>query len=137
MNKTLVLGRIATDLELRQTNDGKSVTSFTMAVDRPGTYGDNKKTDWLDIVAWRSTAEFICKHFAKGDPILVEGVLTSRNWEDKAGQKRKNIEIVAENVEFLPRAKAEGKPEIANNAVSFAKGLEEDFTTIDDEDIPF
>lgn len=137
MNKATLIGRIATDLELRQTNDGKSVTSFTMAVDRPGTYGDNKKTDWPDIVAWRGTAEFICKHFSKGDPILVEGVLTSRNWEDKAGQKRKNIEIVAENVEFLPRAKAEGRTEIANNAVSFAKGSDEDFTTIDDEDIPF
>ena len=137
MNKTLVIGRIATDLELRQTNDGKSVTSFTMAVDRPGTYGDNKKTDWLDIVAWRSTAEFVCKYFQKGSPIVVEGSIQTRVWEDKAGQKRKSVEIVADNVEFVPRTKAEEKTEIANNAVSFAKGSDEDFTTIDDEDIPF
>ncbi|MBO5955175.1 MAG: single-stranded DNA-binding protein, partial [Clostridia bacterium] len=98
MNKAIIMGRIATEPELRQTNDGKSVTSFTVAVDRPGTHGENKKTDWIDVVAWRNTSEFVCKYFQKGSPIIVEGVITSRNWEDKAGQKRKNIEIVADNV---------------------------------------
>ncbi len=130
MNKAILIGRLAADPELKQTGSGISVTSFTVAVDRPYTKGADRQTDWLDIVAWRNTAEFICKHFSKGNSIVIEGTIQTRNWEDKNGQKRKSVEIVADNVEFSPRAKTEQKPEhecVVDDA--------EDFTEM--EDLPW
>lgn len=123
MNKVFTIGRFAADPELKTTGSGIAVTSFTIAVDRPYSKGE-KQTDWLDVVAWRSTAEFICKHFRKGDGIIVEGTIQTRNWEDKNGQKRKVVEIVAENVEFLPR----GKNEKAEN---------DKFVPADEDDLPW
>ena len=105
MNKTITIGRFAADPELRTTASGIAVTSFTIAVDRPYTKGTDRQTDWLDVVAWRNTAEFICKHFKKGDGIIVDGTLQTRSYEDKNGQKRKVVEIVANDVEFIPRTK--------------------------------
>jgi single-strand DNA-binding protein len=125
MNKVFTIGRFAADPELKQTGSGIVVTSFTIAVDRPYSKGE-KQTDWLDVVAWRSTAEHICKHFRKGDGIIVEGTIQTRNWEDKNGQKRKAVEIVAENVEFLPRGKNES-----------AKTENDKFVPADFEDLPF
>ena len=110
MNKATLIGRLAADPELRQTGSGIAVTSFTIAVDRPYTKGSDRQTDWIDIVAWRNTAEFVCKYFQKGSPIIIEGSIQTRMWEDKAGQKRKSVEIVAENVEFVPRSKDAGAP---------------------------
>jgi single-strand DNA-binding protein len=125
MNKVFTIGRFAADPELKTTGSGVAVTSFTIAVDRPYSKGE-KQTDWLDVVAWRNTAEFICKHFRKGDGIIVEGTIQTRNWEDKNGQKRKAVEIVAENVEFLPRGKNEN-----------AKTENDKFVPADFEDLPF
>ena len=96
MNKATLIGRRAADPELRQTGSGIAVTSVTLAVDRPYTKGSDRQTDWIDIVAWRNTAEFVCKYFQKGSPIIIEGSIQTRMWEDKAGQKRKSVEIVAE-----------------------------------------
>jgi single-strand DNA-binding protein len=107
MNKATLIGRLAADPELRQTGSGIAVTSFTIAVDRPYTKGSDRQTDWIDIVAWRNTAEFVCKYFQKGSPIIIEGSIQTRMWEDKAGQKRKSVEIVAENVELFPEAKTQ------------------------------
>ena len=101
MNKVVLLGRLAADPELRQTGNGISVTSFTIAVDRQYSKGADRQTDWIDIVAWRNTAEFVCKYFQKGSPIIVEGSLQTRLWEDKAGQKRKSVEVQADNIEFF------------------------------------
>jgi single-strand DNA-binding protein len=123
MNKVFTIGRFAADPELKTTGNGIAVTSFTIAVNRPYSKGE-KQTDWLDVVAWRSTAEHICKHFKKGDGIIVEGTIQTRNWEDKNGQKRKAVEIVAENVEFLPR----GKNENAGN---------DKFVPADEDDLPW
>ena len=106
MNKAIIMGRLAADPELKQTGSGVAVTSFTIAVDRPYSKGTERKTDWLEIVAWKNTAEFVCNHFSKGDSIIVEGSVQTRSWEDKNGQKRKAVEIVAEKVEFAPRGKA-------------------------------
>lgn len=130
MNKVIIMGRMANDPELRTTQNGISVTSFTVAVDRPKLSKDEeRKTDWIDVVAWRSTAEFVCKYFHKGDPIVVNGTLQSRNWEDKEGNKRKNIEVQADGVEFVPRTKETEKSE---------KPKENDeFMAVDDEDLPF
>jgi single-strand DNA-binding protein len=130
MNKATLIGRLAADPELRQTGSGIAVTSFTIAVDRPYTKGSDRQTDWIDIVAWRNTAEFVCKYFQKGSPIIIEGSIQTRMWEDKAGQKRKSVEIVAENVEFPPRARTEGKTE--NESIADDT---EDFTEM--EDLPW
>ncbi len=152
MNKAFLIGRLAADPELRQTGTGIAVTSFTIAIDRPYTgKGAERQTDWIDIVAWRNTAEFVCKYFQKGSPIIVEGSIQTRMWEDKAGQKRKSVEVVAENVEFVPRSKDaaapssfrpaernEFAPPVAEPApVVYSAGSADDFTVVDDEDLPF
>ena len=150
MNKATLIGRLAADPELRQTGEGTNVTNFTIAVTRPYSGKESEaQTDWIDIVAWRHTAEFVCKYFQKGSPIVVEGTIQTRMWEDKAGQKRKSVEIVAENVEFVPRSKDAGAPSfhternefappIAEPApVVYSAGSADDFTVIDDEDLPF
>ncbi len=140
MNKATIIGRLAADPELKQTGSGIAVTSFTLAVDRPYTKGADRQTDWIDIVAWRKTAEFVCKYFSKGDPIVVEGSIQTRMWEDKAGQKRKAVEINAENVEFVPAAKgqAEGNAVELPKADNIAELPEaESFEVVDDEDLLF
>lgn len=126
MNKIVLSGRIANDLELRQTNAGISFTSFTLAVDRRT--AKEKTTDWIDCAAWRTTAEFICKYFQKGSPITVEGSLQSRSWEDKEGKKRKAVEVIIENAEFVPGNKTD-KPQEAPQ--------EEKFVEVEYEDLPF
>lgn len=97
LNRAILMGRLAADPELRTTPGGVSVTSFRIAVAR--TY-DREITDWIDIVAWRQTAEFACKYFHKGDPIIVEGAIQTRNYEDKNGYKRTATEVVASQLHF-------------------------------------
>lgn len=154
MNKVVLLGRLAADPELRQTPNGITVTSFTIAVDRQYSKGPDRQTDWIDIVAWRNTAEFVCKYFQKGSPIVIEGSIQTRTYEDKSGQKRKAVEVQAENIEFVPRAKeqsagsapaafraperAEFAPPVPDPApVAYSAGEADDFTVVDDEDLPF
>ena len=140
MNKATLIGRLAADPELRQTGSGIAVTSFTIAVDRPYSGKESEtQTDWIDIVAWRHTAEFVCKYFQKGSPIVVEGNIQTRMWEDKTGQKRKSVEIAAENVEFVPRVKGEAADTDERPAVQPATKAK---TTIDvqaenDDELPF
>lgn len=138
MNSVELIGRFANTPEIKQTGSGISVTSFTLAVDRPGNYGEGKKTDWIDCVAWRNTAEFICKYFEKGSPIAIKGSIQTRNWE-KDGIKRKSIEVVVLEAEFTPRSREllshEAVPTIHEEAVSI--GTEEEFSPVSDEDIPF
>ena len=98
MNKVILTGYIASDIELKTTNQGTSVTSFRLAVKRPKTKNDT--TDFLTIVAWRGTAEFISKYFHKGSGIEVCGIVTTRKWQDKDGNNRYATEIVAEGVDF-------------------------------------
>lgn len=129
MNKAYIIGRLTAEPELRKTSSGVSVTSFTLAVDRPFKNGEDKITDWIDVVAWRGTAEFVCKYFEKGSPIVVEGSIQTRIWEDKNGQKRKSVEIVANNVEFVPKSK-DGKKEEKND-------VNDGFALVDDEGLPF
>ena len=101
LNHITIQGRIGTDIELRRTGSGVAVASFTVAVDRDfKNSGGEKETDWIECVAWRQTAEFIQKHFAKGRMIVVSGRLQVRPWTDKDGNKRKTTEIVVENAYF-------------------------------------
>lgn len=101
LNHIVVMGRLTHDPELRKTASGVSVASFSVAVDRDFSQQDGKKeTDFLDVVAWRNTAEFAAKYFMKGRMAVVSGRLQIRNWEDKEGNKRRTAEILAENIYF-------------------------------------
>lgn len=128
MNVVTIIGRLAADPELKTTGSGISVTNICVAVDRKVTKGEDKITDWIDVVAWRNTAEFICKYFQKGDPIVVTGSLQTRMWDDKSGQKRKTVEVIADSVEFVPKAKGENTVKVDDT---------DSFQVIEDEDIPF
>lgn len=101
LNKIILMGRLTRDPELRRTQSGTAVASFSLAVDRDFKNGDgDKETDFIDIVAWRNTAEFVSKYFTKGRMAVVEGRLQIRDWTDKDGHKRRSAEVVAENVYF-------------------------------------
>jgi single-strand DNA-binding protein len=101
INNVVLMGRLCADPELKTTQSGLSVTSFTIAVDREFVkQGDDKQTDFIDIVAWRQTAEFVTKYFTKGSMIAITGSIQTRNYEDKQGNKRKADEVVAREVSF-------------------------------------
>lgn len=102
LNHITLMGRLTRDPELRYTQSSTAVASFTLAVDRDfgGRDGGEKQTDFIDIVAWRQTAEFVSKYFVKGAMAVVSGRLQIRDWQDKEGNKRRSAEVVAENVYF-------------------------------------
>ena len=146
-NRAILVGRLTADPELRQTPNGIPVTTFSIAVDRPFSKGGEKQTDFIDIVAWRQNAEFICRFFQKGRPILVEGSIQVRSYVDKAGQNRRAWEVVADNARFVEGKNAspgggsyqgaESLPE-APPAPAYSSGSVEDFAEIDDDgDLPF
>lgn len=98
MNTVCIDGRIAKDIELKTTQSGKSVVSFTIAHDDG--WGDNKKTYWIDVVAWNGTAEMASKWFHKGSKVFITGKLSTRSYENREGQKRTVTEIVASTIDF-------------------------------------
>ena len=102
LNHIVIMGRLTRDPELRYTQSQTPVASFSLAVDRDfgGRDGGEKQTDFIDCVAWRSTAEFVSKYFAKGRMAVVSGRLQIRNWQDKEGNKRRSAEILADSVYF-------------------------------------
>ena len=102
LNRIILMGRLTRDPELRHTQTGTAVASFTLAVDRDFRSRDSgeKGVDFIDIVAWRSTAEFVSKYFTKGRMAVVEGRLQIRDWTDREGGKRRSAEVVADNVYF-------------------------------------
>lgn len=136
LNRVCIMGRITRDLELRRTQDGTAVTRFTVAVDddfKSKATGE-KKTYFLDVVAWRQSAEFVCQYFGKGRMVVVEGKLTVRDWKDKDGNNRRNTEIIANNIYFGDSKRADtAAPQYATES---AAG---DFAVIseDDGDLPF
>ena len=105
-NKVILMGNMTADPELKQTTSGISVCSFTIAVNRRGAKAtDGQPTvDFIDIVAWRQSAEFVSRYFKKGNPILVCGQLQKRAWTDNQGQKRYAVEVVADEVTFASNA---------------------------------
>ncbi len=101
LNHIVLMGRLTRDPELRRTGSGVAVASFTLAVDRDfAAQGAERETDFVDIVAWRNTAEFVSKYFTKGRMAVVSGRLQIRNWQDKDGNKRRSAEVVANDVYF-------------------------------------
>ena len=95
------MGRLVATPELRTTPNGVPVTSFRIAVDRPSARGAERQTDFIDIVAWRNTAEFVCRYFQKGNPIVVEGRIQVSNYNTREGEKRSRVEVVADNINFV------------------------------------
>jgi single-strand DNA-binding protein len=114
LNKTILLGRITQDLELKQTPNGVSVLSFTVAVDRNYTKGEEKQSDYISCVAWKERAEFISRYFGKGRMIAVEGQLRTRTYEDKHGSKHYVTEVYVDNASFTGEKKSENQPMIGN-----------------------
>ena len=101
LNRVILMGRLTKDPELRHTQSGLSVTSFSIAVDRSYKGQDGEReTDFYDVVAWRSTADFVCNYLSKGRMVVVEGKLQTRSWQDKSGNNRKSVEVVADSVYF-------------------------------------
>lgn len=139
LNTVTINGRITHDLELKTTNNGREVLSFTVACERDfKDQNGNKPTDFIDVVAYRRTAVFVSQYFAKGRMIIVNGKLQTRTWTDKDGNKRKAVEIVADNVYF-----ADGKTD-GNTNKSENRGItanisadDTDFEPIVDDELPF
>ncbi|MCR4593854.1 MAG: single-stranded DNA-binding protein [Clostridiales bacterium] len=100
INHAVIMGRLTNDPELRTTQSGVSVTSFTVAVERSFRSGGERQTDFINCVAWRNTADFVSNYFHKGQMIAVEGSIQTRSYEDNNGNKRYVVEIVASNVSF-------------------------------------
>lgn len=125
LNKIFIMGRLTRDPELRRTQTGTPVASFSLAVDRD--FKDKstgeRATDFIDVVAWRQTAEFVCRYFAKGRMAVVEGRLQLRDWTDKEGNKRRSAEVLVSSVYF-----GDSKPKDGDSAGGKAKaGKDDDF----------
>lgn len=135
------MGRLTADPELRHTPSSVAVCTFTLAVNRSYVkQGAERQTDFIDIVAWRGTAEFIAKYFDKGQMMAVEGSIQTRTYADKEGKNRKAFEVLANNVYFCGDKPRDQRPSIdaGPEAVSYASGQNEDFELItDDDDLPF
>ena len=149
LNKVIIMGRLVKDPELRRTQSGTAVTSFRIAVDRDFKSQDgSKQADFFDVVAWRSTAEFVSKYFTKGRMAVVEGRLQIRDWTDRDGGKRRSAEVIADNVYFgdskreggsdYSPAPAYGTPAPSRGYAAPAGG-QSDFAEIGEEDgeLPF
>ena len=153
LNVAVIMGRLTADPELRHTASGITVTTFTVAVDRSyAKAGTERQTDFIDVVAWRQTAEFVCKYFQKGSMIAVTGSIQVRNYEDKQGNKRKAVEIQANEVSFTGSKRKSGsasgsyapspapsQPAAFNEpAPAYSSGSSEDFEEfLGDDDLPF
>lgn len=111
MNKVILMGRLVADPELKTTPSGVSVTSFRIAVDRNYVkQGEERQADFIDIVCWRQRAEFVCKYFVKGQLIALEGSIQTRQYQDKNGNNRTAVEVVADNVYFTGDKRGGGRP---------------------------
>ena len=109
LNSVTLMGRLTRDPELKHTQSGTAVVSFTLAVDRDFKSADGtKETDFIDCVAWRNTAEFVSKYFSKGKMAVVSGRLQIREWTDKEGGKRRSAEVVVDNIYFGDSKKTSG-----------------------------
>ena len=147
LNKIFIMGRLTRDPELRRTQNGTAVAGFALAVDRDYKNADGtKETDFIEVVAWRSSAEFVSKYFTKGRMAVVEGRLQIRDWTDKDGGKRRSAEVVADNV-YFGDSKRDGDdssgysaaPAYKNAAPSNFNAGGSDFAEIgeDDGELPF
>jgi single-strand DNA-binding protein len=134
MNKVFLLGRLVRDPEIRTTQSGKMVTSFTLAVDR---FGGSKEADFISVVTWEKLAENCGNSLLKGQRALVEGRLQIRSYEGKDGQKRWVTEIIAQSVEFLERRSSAGSAPAPESGVSHDAASQFGQDVAPDDEIPF
>ena len=140
LNKIIIMGRMTRDPELRRTGSGTAVTSFSLACDRDfKSQSGDKETDFIEVVAWKNTAEFVSKYFSKGRMAVVDGRLQIRDWTDKAGNKRTTAEVVADNVYFADSKRSESNDNQKENFNALSGRLSDDFVPASEEDgeIPF
>ena len=135
LNKVVLIGNLTADPELKQTQSGISVVSFTIAINRRVSKDAEQKTDFINIVAWRKTAEIVGQYFKKGKPILVCGSIQSRSYTDNQGNKRYVTEVVADEVGFV-ESKSESQSDASQYVPdAYSQPQFEDVT--DDGDLPF
>ena len=141
LNKILIMGRLTRDPELRRTGSGTAVTSFSLACDRDfKSQSGDKETDFIEVVAWKNTAEFVSKYFSKGRMAVVEGRLQIRDWTDKDGGKRRSAEVVADNVYFADSKRSESNENQKENFNALSGRLSDDFVAAlndDTSELPF
>ena len=138
-NLVVLSGRLTADVELKYTANNVPVCSFSIAVERRYKQGEERQADFINIVAWRQTAEFVSKHFSKGSMIGIEGSIQTRKYQDKDGNNRTAFEVVANNVQFVESKRSEGSCEDLSSQFSNASQDENNgFTEIDTgDDLPF
>ena len=142
LNRIVLMGRLTRDPELRRTQSGTAVVSFSIACDRDyAAQGAERGTDFIDIVAWRGTAEFVDKYFSKGRMAVVEGRLQIRDWTDKDGNKRRSAEVVADSI-YFGDSKRDGDSGGTYHSSGRSSGVNvsaSDFTDLGDDDgeLPF
>lgn len=142
LNRAIVMGRLTDNPELRHTASNIPVTTFTLAVDRNFTSGDERVTDFLDIVAWRNNAEFTSKYFTKGQLVCVEGSIQVRSYTDRDGNKRRAWEIVCDRAYFA-EGRREGGASVRSNSEAAAPAINNagsnEFAEFEDngDDLPF
>jgi single-strand DNA-binding protein len=154
LNVAIIMGRLVADPELRHTPNDIAVTTFTVAVNRSyAKSGTERQADFIDVVAWRNTADFVCKYFRKGQAIVVQGSIQTRTYTDSQGNKRKAFEIVADNVHFAESKRDSSANTAGNNSYgmpsshpevtsapvpAYTSGDTGDFEEIlSDDDLPF
>ena len=149
LNIVAIMGRLVHDPELKTTQHGTSVCSFRIACDRSYTQkGQERQADFIDVVAWRQSAEFVSKYFQKGSMIAIEGSLQTRNYKDKQGNNRSAVEVVANNISFAGAKRQDGQraPSYEQQAKAaqnvpqptYTQGSMDDFAVINDnDDLPF
>lgn len=138
LNKVIIAGHITADPELKQTQGGTSVTNFSVAVNRRTKQGEEQKTDFFNVIAWRNTAEFVSRYFRKGSSICVTGELQNRSWTDNQGNKRNVTEIVASECMFVDsKSEGGGGDQGGYNAYTPSAPAPNFEDLNNDEDLPF
>ena len=150
LNVVAIMGRLVADPELKTTPAGINVCTFRIACDRSFVQqGQQRQADFIDVVAWRNNADFLCKHFAKGGMVAVQGRLQTRQYQDRNGNKRTAVEVVADSLSFAGSSKKPGRQAVDEGgeappsdyrdlAPAYSQGGADDFAVIDDnDDLPF
>lgn len=139
-NLVVLTGRLTADPELKTTQSGISVTSFSVAVNRPYRTGEEQQTDFINVVAWRKTAELIAKYFKKGNMIGIEGSIQTRKYTDKNGNNRTAFEVVVNNAQFVESKRDSAASQGSEQPASFSNAGADDFSDlsdVSDDDLPF
>jgi single-strand DNA-binding protein len=139
-NLVVLSGRLTADPELKYTQSNIPVCSFTIAVDRRYKQGEEKQADFINITAWRQTAEIVSKYFSKGSTIGIEGSIQTRKYQDKeTGKNRTAFEVIANNVQFVDSKRSEGNNDnLPSQNQNFSQNENNGFTEVDtDDDLPF